>query len=428
MAVEDTIDEKLVNQYEYEAEAAYKQRQSYNSRTAPVEEKSFLTGEPISWADITEDDNKKDWIWENYIARGNITLLSALWKAGKSTLLRCLFQTMAEEGEFAGQPTKKCKVLVISEEAKGEWSDKKEDLDPEEIRPIMIWPRPIRVKPNLKQWVQFIEEITQLCLKENIEMVVIDTLSTFWPIDNENDSAQVLKALVPMYSFTENNLAVLLIHHFRKGGGDQAQASRGSGALPGFVDNIIEFTRSKDGYFNRRELKTYGRFDSVIPEIVIALNADGKYETLGDPHEVSKSARINKIVEIVSTASEPLPAKDIHTLCVMAHVTITLRTVQNYLKQLIEKKILSQVELRLINKRQVPVYARIAPYENIPLPTIEAFRREGSTYENGSGLLSQGEPQNEAATYETKGIRGKRNNTFVDDQKEVKQTEFDPKI
>src|SRR3990167_1992567 len=91
-------------------------------------EESFLVGEPISWADITEDDNKKDWIWENYIARGNITLLSALWKAGKSTLLRCMFQAMAQEEEFAGQPTKRCKVLVVSEEARGEWSDKKEDI------------------------------------------------------------------------------------------------------------------------------------------------------------------------------------------------------------------------------------------------------------------------------------------------------------
>ena len=290
----------------------------------------------------------------------------------------------------------------------------------------MIWPRPIRVKPNLKQWVEFIDEITKLCIKENIEMVVIDTLSTFWPIDNENDSAQVLKALVPMYSFTENNLAVLLVHHFRKGGGDQAQASRGSGALPGFVDNIIEFTRSENGYFNHRKLKTYGRFDSVVPEVMISLNSEGKYETLGDPSEVSKSARMNKIMEIVATASEPLPAKDIYTLCVMSNVNISLRTVQNYLKQLIDRNILAQVDLRLINKRLTPVYAQNPSCAKAPYPPNDTLRREGATYANGSGSLAQGELDFEAATCATQGINGGEEDVLR--RKDAKQTPFDPNI
>ena len=371
------------------------------------QEQSFLIGEPISWADITEEDNIKDWIWENYIARGNITLLSALWKAGKSTFLRCLFQAMAHAEEFAGQPTKKCKVLVISEEARGEWADKKEDVEVEDIRPIIIWPRPIRVKPNLKQWIQFIEEITARCKAENIEMVVIDTLSTFWPIDNENDSAQVLKALVPLYSFSENNIATLLVHHFRKGGGDQAQASRGSGALPGFVDNIIEFTRNEDGFLTQRILKTYGRFDAVIPRVVIDLTLEGKYKTLGEPYEVSKSARLEKIVSIFRESKEALSVKEVFNFWSSTGPDVTLRSVQSYIKELIFKNILSLVETRLVIKKLIPFYALTGEFTKQtkigdPLPSVP-FVSSVNASENDIGSFSSVTPKNVPPADETKG-------------------------
>lgn len=392
MAVEDVIDEKLASKYEYEAEEAYMKKQMY-AKKAVLEEQPFLVGEPKVWSQITEDQNKKQWIWENYIAKGHSTLLSALWKAGKSTLLRHLFITIHNQSEFAGQPTYKSRILVVSEENEGEWLEQKEELDSEEIDHVFIWSRPIRVKPNLKQWVQFIEELTAYVLENKIDLVVIDTLSTFWPIDNENDSAQVLKALVPLYALTENNIAVLLVHHFRKGGGDQAQASRGSGALPGFVDNIIEFTRKDDGFPNQRILKTYGRFSDVIPQVVIELGSDGVYKTLGQPWEVSKSARLDKIIEIVVSSKEPLSVKEIFNSCIQAGVTITLRSVQNYIKDLVFKNILSSVESRLVGKKLTDFYAQNLTDENPLRSTIDTFRqlnfadfeaKSKSTDENGT--------------------------------------------
>lgn len=342
-------------------------KQKDNPREEPLKENSFLIGTPIPWSAISQQDNRKEWIWENYIAKGHITLLSALWKAGKSTLLRCLFLAMAKEEEFAGQPTKKSRVLVLSEETKGDWSERREEIDEELIDGILIWSRPLRIKPNMRQWIETIKEVTKLCIEEKIDMVVIDTLSSFWPIDNENDSAQVLKALVPLYNFTENNIAVLLVHHFRKGGGDQAQASRGSGALPGFVSNIIEFTRKEDGFPTQRILKAYGRFDDVIPSVVINLTNDGIYETLGQPWEVSKSARLQKILDIFKESSEPLSAKEILNLFVKTGINITSRSIRSYLKDLLDKNILSAVENKLVIKRITPFYALKGTIKEQPL-------------------------------------------------------------
>lgn len=321
-------------------------------------------GESISWADLNEDSGKREWIWENYIAKGHTTLLSALWKAGKSTLLRHLFLAIAEEKEFAGQPTKKSRVLVISEETKNEWFDKKDDIDPELIKDIIIKIRPLRIKPNIKQWIEFIEILTQECIDINIDMVVIDTLSTFWPLDNENDSAQVMKALVPLYNFTENNIAVLLIHHFRKGGGDQAQASRGSGALPGFVDNIIEFTRNDNGTFSQRILRTYGRFDEVIPSVLIELTPEGEYITRGEPWKFSKNARVNRCIDFFAQYKDPLTAKEVFNLWSKADSEMSLRSIQRIIKELTTVEILEVKKEDVVVRKKTPFYALTRDYEN----------------------------------------------------------------
>ncbi len=383
----------------------------WEEKREEIQEKSFLIGEPVPWSKMIAEDNQKEWLWENYIAKGNITLLSALWKAGKSTFLRCLFLAMANEEEFGGQPTKKCKVLVLSEEDKGEWSDKREEVDDDLIESILVWSRPVRIKPNLKQWTEMVEEVTERCKEDKIDLVIIDTLTTFWPIDNENDSAQVIKALVPLYNFTENNIAVLLVHHFRKGGGDQAQASRGSGALPGFVDNIIEFTRKEDGNIFQRVLKTYGRFDEVVPQIVIELTPEGIYKTLGSPWEVSKIARIKRVVDIFEEHPDTaLCSKDVHSFWVTKGdaSNIAERSIRRYLLELVNKNILSVVEMRLNVKKKTPYYALTGNYKEQQTITFSLYSEGGPVRSSGADSqldsLSPVTPNGEATAQERTGI------------------------
>ena len=352
----------------------------------------FLIGQPIPWNKITADGGKREWVWENYIAKGNITLLSALWKAGKSTLLRHLFIAIGEEKEFAGQPASKSKILVISEEDKNEWFDQKEGLEDKNLEHILVWSRPIRIKPNLKQWIELVEKLTEKCLEEKIDFIVIDTITTFWPVENENDSAQVIRALVPLYNFTENRIAVLLVHHFRKGGGDQAQASRGSGALPGFVDNIVEFTRKEDGMPTQRILKTYGRFDAVIPQVVIDLTPDDEYITLGEPWEVSKKARMNKIIGIFEeNKDKKLSVKDVKNFWLSSGSTVTERSVRRYIIELVNNKIVSAVDIILSNKKKTPIYQlcedysgqRTMIYPPTMIPVLSSVITEERTGING---------------------------------------------
>lgn len=315
-----------------------------------------LVGKPVKWSEIKADDMQRDWLWENFIAKGNITLLSALAKAGKTTLLRCLFVAMKNDEEFAGQPTRKNNILVLSEESPSEWADSREGVEGEDIEHVFIWPRPTRGIPSKGEWKKVIDGVSDMCNKKKIDLVVVDTISTFWPVDNENDASLVKRALVPLFKLTEDNgVALVLVHHFKKDGGNHGRASRGSSALVGHVDNIIEFRRNEDGYPKQRRLKTMGRFIQET-EIIIELNQNGLYETKGEPWVVSKKARLNKILSLVKEAPKPMSANDIAVMWNTRIGDITARTIRTYLKELVKGGRLMSAGEDTINGKKVPVF------------------------------------------------------------------------
>src|SRR5262249_12416766 len=71
--------------------------------------------------------------------------------------------------------------------------------------------------------------------------------------------------------------AVRIAHHIEKSDAGEGRAARGSTALAGFVDVMLELRRFRpDCRADRRRVLTgYGRFDEVPGELVIELAADG---------------------------------------------------------------------------------------------------------------------------------------------------------
>jgi hypothetical protein len=93
---------------------------------------------------------------------------------------------------------------------------------------------------------------------------------------NDNDAAEVGAALRPFQQLGPKT-AVLLVHHHRKSGGGEATASRGSGALPGIVDTIVELRRppGTGRATPRRVLTGYGRHSETPEELTVELTARG---------------------------------------------------------------------------------------------------------------------------------------------------------
>jgi hypothetical protein len=60
------------------------------------------------------------------------------------------------------------------------------------------------------------------------------------PSGSENQADAMLEALLPLQRLTRRGLAILLLHHPRKQPAAGGMAARGSGALTGFADILVE--------------------------------------------------------------------------------------------------------------------------------------------------------------------------------------------
>src|SRR5207253_3188269 len=62
-----------------------------------------------------------NWLWQGYLAPGNITLLTSQWKAGKTTLVSVLLSRLKDGGTVGGLPLRAGKAAVVTEEDAGIW-------------------------------------------------------------------------------------------------------------------------------------------------------------------------------------------------------------------------------------------------------------------------------------------------------------------
>lgn len=251
-----------------------------------------------------------DWLLPGYIARGAITLLTGLWKAGKSTMLAHLLRDLHHGGGLVDVPTDGA-VLIVSEEPPGVWARRRDDLrlDPERV---LIVQRPTFARTDAIGWRRLIEGLKDEIAARDVALVVIDTLPSVWPVANENDASESLEALGPLRDLSNAGAAVLIVMHPRKGGGGEATATRGSGALPGFVDVIVELRRhnADDAHDRRRLLTAYGRFEDIPPETVIELT-DAGYVIVGDRADVREADNESTIMAMLPDGPPGLDVDDL---------------------------------------------------------------------------------------------------------------------
>lgn len=242
------------------------------------------------------------WIWNGYLRRGEVTLLAALWKAGKTTLLAHLLRAMGEGGRFLGRDLLPSKVLYVTEESESRWAARRDAVGLQDHAEFLV--RPFTSKPRIERWEEFIAHIGNLITERAYDVVVFDTLANLWPVRDENDASAVQASLMPLHGMIDK-VALALIHHTRKSDGSEATASRGSGALTGFVDTIVEFRRYLPGDRAdcRRVLTGYGRHDETPDELVIELTGSGYVER--GSRESIRNTELDERVAAILPPREP---------------------------------------------------------------------------------------------------------------------------
>ena len=257
------------------------------------------------------------WVWDGFLARDAVTLLSALPKCGKTTLLSHLLAGLAGGGEFCGRALAPGRAVVVSEEPEGVWAERAHALGLTDA--IRVLPRGSVVRGSADDWAGFLADLGEQVQADPADLIVFDTLANLWPVRDENSAAEVGAALAPLHRLTAGR-AVLLVHHLRKSDGQEGTGSRGSGALAGFVDVIAELRRVRAGgsdpHGRRRVLTGYGRYDGIPGEWTVEWvpgpdGAGGRYEHRAEGGPGRSADAIQDAVVAMLADGRPWTRKDL---------------------------------------------------------------------------------------------------------------------
>ena len=225
------------------------------------------------------------WLWHGYLAEGAVTLLAGRHKGGKSTLLFSLMRAFVDgHTRFLNHDLKPGPVVLLTEEAPGTLRPKLEQITHEGMQQLRVLCRD-DITPNRPSWEAAVREAGMEAIDHGARIVIIDTFAFWSQITDENDSAIMQNAVAVLAELTAMGLSVVIVHHHRKGTSLEAGDSiRGSTALQGAVDLIVELFRVEDDEVitSQRELRAIGRYPE-IPEIMrIQLEGDGLYRVVAE--------------------------------------------------------------------------------------------------------------------------------------------------
>ncbi|MDR0472663.1 MAG: helicase RepA family protein [Treponema sp.] len=213
--------------------------------------KKTATAEPkiiTSKALMQKQFQARQWIIENLIGHG-LSILSGASKIGKSWLLFALAEAASEGGKFLDHyMVNKTSVLHLSLE---------DIADRIKERRVILARKQGGFSGNdnlfiATEWEGGTEGLEAYLRAHNeIGFVIIDTLGQFMPdIEDMNGYAPTVKALSMIKKVADTlGIAILVVHHAKKGGADQGDwmdQSLGSQGIVASADTIILLRRDID--------------------------------------------------------------------------------------------------------------------------------------------------------------------------------------
>jgi replicative DNA helicase len=241
-------------------------------------------------------------VLDEYLYPGSLILFGGKPKTGKSTLVYELVVKVAQGLPFIGRRTRQGAVLILAlEEHPRDIRFRLNQLGGASLENLYICPGPLPYSADT------FRRLHTFIMEHQIRLLIIDSLSTFWTVTDENDAAQVTHALKPLLALArETGACVLLIHHNRKSEGQFGDDIRGSGAISGMVDLVVTIHRHEVP--TQRVLRAVGRSNDTPAELIIELTDEG-YRAIGDPSTATRQAKRARVLAAL-TRTPQLP-KDI---------------------------------------------------------------------------------------------------------------------
>lgn len=216
------------------------------------------------------------WIARPWAAVGAITEVMGQPKhAGKTTWVMKLVRCVLDGAAFLGEPTSQTPVVYLTEERESTFRQalQRGDLLERADLHILQWRDTLGVS-----WDSILSEAVRKCEAVGARLVVVDTISQFARLtgDRENNAGDVLEIYRPLQEAAARGLAVMSIRHERKGGGDVANAGRGSSAFAGAADILVAIRRPEGRARDTiRHIEALSRFDETPDSLMVELTETG---------------------------------------------------------------------------------------------------------------------------------------------------------
>jgi hypothetical protein len=294
---------------------------------------------PLWSRDLAPATEDVPWLWPGYLAPSTITLLTSQWKSGKTTLLSVLLARRAQVS-LAGRPLRPGRTAVVCEEHEQHWAQRRRTLDFGDG--VAFFCRsPAARAADAWEWRRLIDSVARL-KREGVDLAVFDPLASVLPRHSESNNELMREALLALDALLSLEMAVLLLHHPRKGLTLDGQAARGPGSLPGFVDVLVEmhpYSAADDD--RRRVLRSWSRFAATPRQLVIEWSADGTdYLSRGAVSDEEFRRSWERLAGFLATAPGKLTRRELRSLWPAGKDAPSDQTLWRWLERAVAEKLL----------------------------------------------------------------------------------------
>jgi hypothetical protein len=223
----------------------------------------------------------QQWVWQDYIPQGAVTELDGKVKSSGKTTFACHLTRAVLDGEpFLDRMTMKGPVVYLTEEGRASWDPRAENLGIAGHPDLHVISK--RENPRLT-WAELVEAARDRMVATKAVLLIVDTFGKLSGLKDkdENYSGPVMAALDPLLVLASAlKVGVLITRHEKGAGGEVTESGRGSTALSGEMDQVLQLKRV-GGLAHERErwLNALGRFEATPDHLKIRLDS-GRYRTV----------------------------------------------------------------------------------------------------------------------------------------------------
>jgi AAA domain len=272
-----------------------------------------------------------EWVCKPWLAREAITVLDGAPKsAGKTTFALAMCAAILKGEEFLDEPTTKTAIVYLTEESRTSFMAalRRAGIADASDFHVLLWRETHQVHDQGSEhsaWEQVMDDAVRYAKQVGAKLLVVDTFAQFAKLtgDKENSAGEVLKAMRPLQKARDEDLAVLVNRHDRKGGGSVGESGRGSSALSGAVDIILQL-KSPEGRptDTHRKIDSLSRFDETPSQMTIALTEDG-YQVLGEAGAVAVPVAMKQILACLPhDGADALSIEELRERTALARTTL----------------------------------------------------------------------------------------------------------